>query len=164
MHVWDPRAIRKHLAGMGLDWDGPAYSEEDPAGPSALPLPPLRVDYGPLTGHLEYFAEPPAALLERYTARLKNVANDAEAYHHRAHALANLNRLPEAIDDFTRAIGLRPDAAHFRAFRGRIYESLKQHDPAIADLEAAPAQKTDDPGVRERLAGPHNSSGEAISC
>ena len=46
VHVWDLRAIRKHLAEMGLDWDAPAYSAHDPAGPSALPLPPLEVDYG----------------------------------------------------------------------------------------------------------------------
>jgi WD40 repeat protein len=24
VHVWDLRAIRKHLAGKGLDWDAPA--------------------------------------------------------------------------------------------------------------------------------------------
>ena len=26
VHVWDLRAIRRHLAAMGLDWDAPAYS------------------------------------------------------------------------------------------------------------------------------------------
>ena len=48
VHVWDLRAIRKHLAGMGLDWDAPAYSDDDPANPALPPLPPLKVDYGPL--------------------------------------------------------------------------------------------------------------------
>ena len=46
VHVWDLRAIRKDLAGMGLDWDAPAYSEDDLANPSASPLPPLQVDFG----------------------------------------------------------------------------------------------------------------------
>ena len=41
IYVWDLRAIRKRLAAMGLDWDAPAYSEEDPA---ATPLPPLECD------------------------------------------------------------------------------------------------------------------------
>ena len=59
VHVWDLRAIRRNLAEMGLDWDAPAYSEDDPAGPSAPPLPPLQVDYGPLAEHLEQFTEPP---------------------------------------------------------------------------------------------------------
>ncbi len=48
VHVWDLRAIRKHLTGMGLDWDAPAYPDDDPAGPSARPLPPIQVDYGPI--------------------------------------------------------------------------------------------------------------------
>ena len=51
VHIWDLRAIRVHLAAMGLDWDAPAYSGDDPANPSAPPLPPLQVDYGPLAGH-----------------------------------------------------------------------------------------------------------------
>ena len=152
MHVWDLRAIRKHLAGMGLDWDAPAYSEDDPADPAAPPLPPLQVDFGPLAEHLEHFTEPPAELLERYTARLKNDPNDADAYHHRAHALANLRRFPEAIDDLTQAIRLRPDDAHFRVMRGAIYLDLKRLEPAIADLEAALALEPG-PTRRPRTAG-----------
>jgi serine/threonine protein kinase/WD40 repeat protein len=35
VHVWDLRAIRKRLATMGVDWDAPAYSDDDPAAPSA---------------------------------------------------------------------------------------------------------------------------------
>jgi WD40 repeat protein len=48
VHVWDLRAIRRHLAGIGLDWEAPAYSDHDPASPALPPLPPLKVDYGPL--------------------------------------------------------------------------------------------------------------------
>ena len=47
VHVWDLRAIRKKLASMGLDWDAPAFSDDDPAAASAPPLPPLQVDLGP---------------------------------------------------------------------------------------------------------------------
>jgi eukaryotic-like serine/threonine-protein kinase len=50
VHVWDLRAIRRHLASMGLDWDLPAYSDLDPADPSAPTLPTLQVDLGPLGG------------------------------------------------------------------------------------------------------------------
>jgi WD40 repeat protein len=49
VHVWDLRAIRRHLAKMGLDWDAPSYANADPADPAALPLPPVQVDYGELT-------------------------------------------------------------------------------------------------------------------
>ena len=64
VHVWDLRAIRKHLAEMGLDWDAPAYSDDDPAGPDLPPLPPLKVDYGPLAGELEHISEPAETLIE----------------------------------------------------------------------------------------------------
>ena len=97
VHVWDLRAIRKHLAGMGLDWDAPAYSEDDPADPGRRPLPPLQVDFGKLDRAPRAFQRAPRRLLERYTAQLKSDPNDADAHHHRAHALASLKRLPEAI-------------------------------------------------------------------
>ena len=38
VHVWDLRSIRRHLAGMSLDWDAPAYSDQDPAAPTAPPI------------------------------------------------------------------------------------------------------------------------------
>ena len=50
VYVWDLRAIRKRLAAMGLDWDVPAYPDDDPAAASLPPLPPLRVDLGPSAG------------------------------------------------------------------------------------------------------------------
>jgi WD40 repeat protein/tetratricopeptide (TPR) repeat protein len=152
VHVWDLRAIRKHLHGMGLDWDAPAYSEDDPADPKAPPLPALQVDYGPLAGHLQHFSESAEALLQRYTARLKSDSNDADAYHHRAHALADLGRFPEAIADLDQAIRRCPDDAHLRDVRGRIYRILNQYEPAIADLEAALAMKSDQPQLQQNLA------------
>jgi eukaryotic-like serine/threonine-protein kinase len=50
VRVWDLRAIRRRLIAMGLDWDAPAYSNDDLADPAARPLPPLQVDLGPLAG------------------------------------------------------------------------------------------------------------------
>jgi eukaryotic-like serine/threonine-protein kinase len=142
VHVWDLRAIRTHLAGMGLDWDAPAYSDDDPAGLSSPPLPPLRVDYGPMTWHLEELTDPPAVRLERYTAGIARNPRDADAYHHRAHALIDLKRAPEAIDDLTRALHLRPADNHCRAIRGMLYFIVRQNEPAIADLEASLTPKT----------------------
>jgi tetratricopeptide (TPR) repeat protein len=162
--VWDLRAIRKELAGRGIDWDAPAYAEVDPADPSAPPLPATEVDYGPLAGHLEQFSEAPEVLLRRYTERLRVDPNDAEACHHRAHVLAGLRRLPEAIADLTRAIELRPDDAHLRTFRGAIALDLKRYEPAIADLEAALTLKPDQSSAREWLAlGCNNLAWELAS-
>ncbi len=95
--------------------------------------------------------EPAAELLARYTGRLKSDPNDADASHHRALALANVRRYPEAIDDLTQAIRLRRDDARPRAMRAAIYESLHRYEPAIADLEAVLARTKDQPAIRERL-------------
>ena len=45
VHVWDLRAIRKHLAGMGLDWDAPADSADDSPDPSAPRISSVQVRY-----------------------------------------------------------------------------------------------------------------------
>jgi WD40 repeat protein/tetratricopeptide (TPR) repeat protein len=152
VHVWDLRAIRRRLAELGLDWDAPAYSDDDPADPSRPSLPPLQVDFGKLAAHLVHYTESPATLVERYTTRLKNDPHDADAYHHRAHALYNLDRHSEVIDDLTQAIRLRPDEAHYRGMRGAVYLNLAQLEPAIADLEAALALRGDLPVVAGWLA------------
>ncbi len=47
VHVWDLRAVRKRLAEMRLDWEAPAYPDDDPAAASLPPLPTLQVDLGP---------------------------------------------------------------------------------------------------------------------
>jgi eukaryotic-like serine/threonine-protein kinase len=152
VHIWHLRAIRAHLAAMGLDWDWPAYSGDDPAIRSAPPLPLVQVDYGPLAGHIEHYTESAEALVERYTARLKDDPNNAEAHHHRGHALVNLRRTPGALDDFTEAIHVRPNDAHLRSSRGEGYAILQRYEPAIADLEAALALEPVAPTTRDLLA------------
>ena len=152
VHVWDLRAIRRRLVELGLDWDAPAYSDDDPCSPAAPPLPLLRVDYGPLTEHLERFTEAAATLVERYTARLRNDPHDADAYHHRAHALIDLNRSSEALGDLDQVVRRRPNDAHGRALRGMLHADLKQLEAAIADLEAALALQPDLPRTPELLA------------
>jgi WD40 repeat protein/tetratricopeptide (TPR) repeat protein len=151
-HVWDLRAIRRHLAARGLDWDAPAYPDPDHADSSAPPLPTPEIDYGPLAGHLEHFSENPESLVRRYTERLKTDPRDADAYHHRGHSLGRLGRLPEAIDDLTRAIALRPGDVHLRSLRAVLYEYREQYEPAIADLEAVLAAQPDRDEDRQRLA------------
>jgi eukaryotic-like serine/threonine-protein kinase len=81
VHVWDLRAIRTRLAALGLDWDAPAISDDDPAFPCLTPLPPIRVDLGPPGGEIEQRSETPATLPEQATARVEKNPNDAEADH-----------------------------------------------------------------------------------
>jgi tetratricopeptide (TPR) repeat protein len=152
VHVWDLRAIRKRLHGIGLDWDAPTYSEDDPADPKAPPLPALQVDFGPLTDHLQHYNEDDEVLIQRHTARLQSDPKNADAYHHRAHALASLRRFPEAVADLDQAIRLHSKDVHLRDVRGRIHQILNWYEPAIADLEAAMAMKSDQPQLQQNLA------------
>ena len=152
-HVWNLRAIRRRLGEMGLDWEAPPLGEQEPASPDLPPLSRLKIDYGPLAGHLEQSTELPAVLFERYSARIKKNPGDGEAYHQRGHAQIKLNHLAEAIDDLTQAIRLRPTDAHLRHLRGQVYaRGLSKLEPAIADLEAAVSLDPSHPDARSLLA------------
>jgi serine/threonine protein kinase/WD40 repeat protein len=50
IHTWDLRAIRRHLAAMGLDWDAPPYPEPAPASHDAPPLTLTSPDPGSVPG------------------------------------------------------------------------------------------------------------------
>jgi tetratricopeptide (TPR) repeat protein len=151
--VIDLRAIRRGLAGMGLDWDAPAFSEVDEARPDLPPLPTIQVDYGFLAPHLENFSESPEPLVARYTERIKQNPDDFDAYHKRAHALTALNRLAEAIADLSRAILLRPDDGHLLHLRAQLHAlGFKKWGLAIDDLEAAMKLDPSKSSVRELLA------------
>ena len=140
VHVWDLRAIRKRLAAMDLDWDAPPYSDDDPAGPSALPLPPIQFDYGqlrPVIDHREQNAVPAKDLIARYTERLKANPDDLDSLHWRGHALLRLQRFDQALADFSAASALRPLDGHLRAYRGICLFDLKRYAPALDQLESA---------------------------
>ena len=115
VHVWDLRLIRRRLAALGLDWNAPAYSVDDPADRTAARLPTIQLDLGDLARSNVRYTEAPETLIEQCTERLKSEPGDVDAYHDRGHALTQLSRLDDAIDDFSAAVRLRPDDAHLRA-------------------------------------------------
>jgi len=146
VHVWDLRAIRRQLAKMGLDWDAPAYSDDDPADRSAPPLPPLRVDLGPLP------------LIESIEPRLyEHVIGDLEAAlvrkpdqpsvrgtlarrcNNYAWQLANASgsgRNPErALSLARRAVELAPNQAIYLNTLGVAQYRAGRHAEALATLD-----------------------------
>ena len=136
VHVWDLRAIRNHLAEMGLDWDAPAYSDDDPAEPSALPLPaaPGRLRAAPPVSRT---TSPAEDLVARYTERLKAHPDDPESLHQRGHALLRLRRFDQALADFSAASAMRPLDSHLRAYRGICLFNLKRYASALDQFESA---------------------------
>jgi WD40 repeat protein/tetratricopeptide (TPR) repeat protein/tRNA A-37 threonylcarbamoyl transferase component Bud32 len=151
IRTWDLKAIRRHLAAMGLDWDAPPYPEPGQADAAGPPLTTVAIDLGPLKKILGTAAESPESVIERTTARLKADPDDAEARHSRGHALAELGRHAEAVVDFSAALKARPNDAHLLTSRGHAKVSLGRFDEALADAEAALRLKPDQ-GNRDPLA------------
>jgi tetratricopeptide (TPR) repeat protein len=121
--VWDLRAIRRRLAEMGLDWKAPGYPDDQTKPMSIERMGPVSVDYGDLVeraAHADTQIVPPEILLDQFSARLKRDLNDAEAYHHRGHALAKLQRFREAIADCETSLRLRPGQAELSSFLAEL--------------------------------------------
>ena len=91
-------------------------------------------------------------MIDRYSARLKNDPNDAEAFHYRGLAFYQLQRFSDAIDDLTAAIHLRPDDALAWYHRALAYRRQNRFELAIPDLEAALARDPDRAMFRDGLA------------
>jgi serine/threonine protein kinase/WD40 repeat protein/Tfp pilus assembly protein PilF len=152
LRVWDLRTIRRRLADLGLDWDPPATFDTAGAPGCFPPIPkPFRVDRGRLDSWLKQAAETPEQTVERTTRAIDTNPADVKAHHERAHALARLKRLDEAITDFAAALKASPNDAHLLASRGSAEVRLNRLEEALGDCEAALRQKLDQ-ADREPLA------------
>ncbi len=155
IYVWDLRAIRRRLAELGLDWDPPAmFDTPDPPG-SFPPIPkPFRVDPGQLDSCLVQSAEKPERIVERTTRAIEANPDDAEAHHHRGHAVLRLKRYDEAVADFTAALKSKPDDAHLLISRALAEAGRARLDAVIADGEAALRLRSGQPRRRSRTRPP----------
>jgi serine/threonine protein kinase/WD40 repeat protein len=134
LYVWDLRAIREQLAKMGLDWDAKPLPPAPQAGDTKLAR--LDVDLGDLLDR------------ERYSLILAFFPFHAEAYFRRGLAYVRFEQWRQALDDFDRAIVLRPDRLpewnraldvelqreSLSLRRANAYVQLRQYDKAIADF------------------------------
>jgi hypothetical protein len=146
VHVWDLRAIRRRLARMGLDWDAPAFSQDDPASSALPPLPPLKIDYGPSprTGHLDpKIHEPLIADLEATLAHYPDKPQIRAMLAHHCNNLAwALVTAPESRRDSQRALRLARRAVELTPAQGIYLNTLGvaqyragQYAGAVATLE-----------------------------
>ncbi len=123
VHVWDLRAIRRHLAGMGLDWDAPAYPDTDPATEEAsAPLSNIVVNLGPFKPELHSLLKQAEQLeatgqigpaIEQLRQAVRMSPDFAEVHNSLAWLLATapgpLRKLGEALRHALRAVELAPD-------------------------------------------------------
>jgi serine/threonine protein kinase/WD40 repeat protein/tetratricopeptide (TPR) repeat protein len=146
VHVWDLRAIRRRLAAMGLDWKGPPLPAPETSHADAEDRPSFKVivDFGPLKrysdqyqSHLEQYTVPAEELVTRHSERLRAHPDDADSLHQRGHALLRLNRVEEALADFSAARAVRPLDAHSRAYQGVCLFVLNRYAEALDHLERA---------------------------
>jgi tetratricopeptide (TPR) repeat protein len=146
VHVWDLRAIRQHLSKVGLDWDAPAYSDDDPADPSAPTLPPLQVDLGPLplTASIEPGVyQPVIGELEAELASKPDqpglrarLARRCNTYAWNLANASGSSRNPErALTLARRAVELSPNQALYLNTLGVAQYRAGRHAEATATLE-----------------------------
>ena len=142
-----PRLIRARTRRYAGDLGG--ASEDLKRG---LALDPDAADLWELRGLLELQAGRPGEALDALD-RAGSAGGTPTATVARARALARLDRVPEAIDSWNRALALDPDDP--RAFLGRAsaWIRLGQWDQSLADLEkAAHRSGVGDGPIRLRLA------------
>lgn len=86
-----------------------------------------------------------AGAVEHFNAAINIVPDYGNAYYNRGTAYIQLRQYQKAIDDFTRAIDLKPyDAVYAYDNRGAVYYSLGRFREAIADYSEAIRLKEDD--------------------
>jgi WD40 repeat protein/Tfp pilus assembly protein PilF len=93
VHVWDLRAIRRHLVDLGLDWDAPAYTEPDPVTENGPPSPlKIVVDMGALSAS---------------SGEVRSLLQQAQRF-------PQAGQIGEAIGMLRQAVRLSPDLAEIQ--------------------------------------------------
>jgi serine/threonine protein kinase/WD40 repeat protein len=164
LHVWDLRAVRSRLAGMGLDWAHPPLpAAEEFGGPEPLVA---RVYVGPTKPGEGW--QPPKASLAQLQARLvaysllcAQTPYHPEPFHWRGHLHQYEGRDAEAIADFTEALRWESRVerrAHLFDVRAESHLRLGHTVDAVADCLASAAEALRRP-TRKEVEGPKERAG-----
>jgi serine/threonine protein kinase/WD40 repeat protein len=149
VHVWDLRAIRKRLARLGLDWEAPAYANQDPASAELAPLPRVKIE-----GRTPVPWVVDAKVFEQQIADLEAALLRSPGQSHIQFPLAEccnnfawmLVASPGSPHDAQRAISLvrraeelAPDKSFFLNTLGVAQYRAGEHAEALATLEKSVA-------------------------
>jgi serine/threonine protein kinase/WD40 repeat protein len=136
LHVWDLRAIRQQLNGMGLDWEWPEFGPEELIAQAAKPV---KVEV--LTGDLRLTREQKARqAIERYGQEVKANPNSAEACDGLAWAYltapVELRDVKAALPLAEKAVHLAPGDLNYRNTLGVAYYRNERYREAVELLRA----------------------------
>jgi eukaryotic-like serine/threonine-protein kinase len=167
LHVWDLRAVRSRLAGMGLDWAHPILPPAVEFG-GAEPLV-ARLYVGPTKPGQGW--QPPKASPAQLQARLvaysllcAQTPYHPEPFHWRGHLHEYEGRDAEAIADFTEALRWESRVerrAHLFDVRAESHLRLGHTVDAVADCLASAAEALRRPTRKELEAHEERAGTEA---
>jgi serine/threonine protein kinase/tetratricopeptide (TPR) repeat protein/WD40 repeat protein len=141
LRVWDLGRIRRRLADLGLDWDGPAYPPE-PDGPSPLPAPlQLTVVGGDLMSDPDKLHQ-----YERGLTFLRLAADpfDGQGNLDQARWQMQANRHAEALPHLQLALMSRPESYPVRMNKGLCLMQLGRIEEAVPEFTAAARARPED--------------------
>jgi WD40 repeat protein/tetratricopeptide (TPR) repeat protein len=141
IHAWDLRALRKHLAELGLDWDAPPYPPAPPPPPGGrAAVPALTARYLGSDAIGSYQVRRECAL---FKATVELTANplDPEAHYVVAEQIYPLDP-DNALRHLNVTLSLQPDHEGALCLRSKVCLRLGQKDRALSDAERAKATGT----------------------
>lgn len=98
-----------------------------------------------------------AAALKVLNLSIEKKPDLAGAYFSRALSRQQLGQIPEALEDFGKAISLNPRHPEFYKYRGILLDSLDRHREALADIDTAVRLSPSDSGLFEFRATLHDA-------
>jgi WD40 repeat protein len=133
IHVWDLRLIRRQLAGLGLDWDGPP--DWTPPGPPDNQLTPAPPDQVEVQG-LDLVTNPEKWKHYQHARTVLTLARnpfDAEAHFLLGRELLGAGKAAEAYQQLTFALTFQPGFGAAHAERAEAAFRLGRWADAVAD-------------------------------
>jgi tetratricopeptide (TPR) repeat protein len=147
VYVWDLRALRRHLAELGLDWEGPGFPPEQDCPHGRYALAPLEVTIlgGDLPAKPGKYAE---HLRAQAFMRLTANPLDPNARFQAGKALLLAGHTEQAYRHLSISVDLQPDHELARYWRADTACRLQRWPEVIADMTVILEKGVENPPAR----------------
>lgn len=166
VRAWDLHAIRRRLAGLGLDWQPAAAVDSGPFEHDSVErgtAQPFRVDRGAIDEWLSDAGSLEKVLPAGFRAELNSRPDSPAARHHRAHLLALLGRHAEAVRDFSSALAKNEGNIHLREARFHSRIAAGAYADALTDADELLRRTEGNSHIRFRIAQSLNDAAWSLS-